>query len=132
MSTNDGTERKPAAIGLRATVDFASDAKGHQAARSFFTNDLTLDQQAKMAALFQRLADFGKIHNREKFKKLVDSHNIYEFKHNQIRIGCFQCGKVWFLTHGFIKKKDDWPPAEVTRAERIRTEHLAKRLKIVP
>jgi hypothetical protein len=127
MPELDGKGKSPAAVGAAATVDFATDANEHQLARSFLADELTSEQQIKMVALFQWLADFGKIVNREKFKKLSGTDNIYEFKHNQIRIGCFQSGRYWYLTHGFIKKKDDWPPTEVARAERIRTEHLSRK-----
>ncbi len=101
-------------------------------ARSFVEDELTSDEQAKMAVLFQWLADKGKLHNKEKFKKLVGSANIYEFKHKQIRIGCFQSGRNWFLTHGFRKKRLDWPKVELARAERIREEHITRKPKLRP
>ena len=74
--------------------------------------------------LFERMADHGRINNREQFKKVAGY--IFEFKRHQIRIGCFQVGRTWFLTHGFIKKADEWPASELQKANDIRIEHLAK------
>jgi phage-related protein len=59
------------------------------------------------------------------FKKL--DGDIFEFKRHQIRIGCFQVSRRWFLTHGFRKKQDKWPKVELDRAKQIRLEHLAAR-----
>lgn len=121
------------AIGQKCSVRYAVDAGRNHPAADFMENELTEEEQSKMVALFQWIADAGKICNLEKFKKLTGCENIYEFKHKQIRIGCFQSGNSWFLTHGFRKKRRDWPKDEIERAERIRSEHLkqANRLKSV-
>jgi len=87
-----------------------------------FYDRLSESRKAVFLALFQRMADHGRIHNREKFRK-VEGH-IYEFKKYQHRIGCFRERQTWFLTHGFVKKSDRWLPQEIERANRIRTEHL--------
>jgi phage-related protein len=79
--------------------------------------------KAKLGALFQRMADSGRIHNVQKFKKVEGM--VFEFKSFQIRIGCFQERREWFLTHGFMKKQDKWPRRELERAQTIRDEHLA-------
>ena len=89
-----------------------------------FIEKLDERDQRSLATLFERMAEHGKITNEEKFKKLTGS--IFEFKKFQIRIGCFQVGRNWYLTHGFRKKKDHWPPAELDRAEQIRREHMAR------
>jgi hypothetical protein len=60
-------------------------------------------------------------------KKERDS--IWAFKSCQIRIGCFQDGNEWVLTHGFVKKCNNWPKSELERADRIRAEHLARKKK---
>lgn len=80
--------------------------------------------RAKMFALFKRMADVGTIRNKQQFKRVEGK--IYEFKRHQVRVGCFQIGNSWVLTHGFIKKKDKWPRTEIDRAERIMKDHLSQ------
>lgn len=92
-----------------------------------FIEGLDVSDQRKLDTLFRRLAETGKIFNKEQFK-IVEGH-IFEFKRYQVRVGCFQIKTRWLLTHGFIKKQDKWPKAELTRANRIRTEHLERERK---
>lgn len=91
-----------------------------------FLDEIKISDQAKMLALLQRAADMGwmNINNAEKFKKIADGW--FEFKCHQIRMPCYCSGRNLILTHGFIKKKDDFPPSEITRAELIKSEHEAK------
>ena len=76
----------------------------------------------RLSVLFQRMASEGKIWNNEQFKQVSDK--IFEFKRYQIRIGCFQQGNTWVLTHGFVKKENRWKKTEIERAVRIMREHL--------
>jgi len=110
------------ARGEWGTIEYAVRDNGTRPAEEFLRSRDPSDR-AKLAALFRRLADFGRIDNRQKFKK-VDGE-IFEFKCFQIRIGCFQQGRTWFLTHGFVKKQDKWPKSELARAETIRREHMS-------
>ena len=87
-----------------------------------FIEELGAKDLRKVTALFQRLADQGQIRNREKFKKVEGK--IFELKSFQIRIGCFQEHRTWFLTNGFWKKRDSWPTSKVKLAKDIREEHL--------
>ncbi|MFH0983410.1 MAG: type II toxin-antitoxin system RelE/ParE family toxin [Planctomycetota bacterium] len=89
-----------------------------------FIEDLDEPDQRKLDTLFRRMADTGKIFNREQFKQVAGK--IYEFKRFQVRVGCFQVGNRWILTHGFIKKGEQWPRSELERAERIMNEQLAR------
>jgi hypothetical protein len=93
---------------------------------SDFLDGLSVRDQAKMIALLQRAADMGwmNINNAEKFKKIADGW--FEFKCHQIRMPCYSNGRDLILTHGFIKKKDDFPPSEIRHAELIKAEHDAK------
>jgi hypothetical protein len=68
----------------------------------------------------RRIVDVGKILDHDLYQ---DVGNI-EFKRFQVRVGCFQVGNRWLLTHGFIKKTHKWPNSELKRAERIMQEHL--------
>ena len=87
-----------------------------------FLEELPEKERMRFVTLFQRMADTGRIHNEEQFKKEQDK--IYAFKRGQMRIGSFQIEERWLLTHGFIKKCSRWPKAELDRAERIMNEHL--------
>ncbi len=59
----------------------------------------------KLTALFDVIAENGKINNPQKFKYLTDG--IYEFKtYGGVRVLCFFDGHcIVVLTHGFMKKK---------------------------
>lgn len=109
------------ARGAWGEVRYAVDAHGEMPARDF-VEGLSNADQAKVLALFQRIADVGKIANREKFRK--ERGEIFAFKSHQIRIPCFRQGGAWYLAYGFIKKGDRWKPEELDRADRIREEHL--------
>jgi hypothetical protein len=87
-----------------------------------FIESLSEGDLMKLLALLKRAADMGpiNINNREKFKKL--ENDLFEFKVFQIRIPCFYDGRSIVLTHGFKKKQDDIPPAEIKRARRIKDE----------
>lgn len=92
-------------------------------ARVFVMSQSTSDQ-AKLFALFQRLAAFGVINNREKFKKVED--DLWEFKSFQLRIlGGFRPGHFFVLAHGVRKKQDHLSKADIVTARRILTEHDA-------
>lgn len=89
-----------------------------------FLDGLDEGDLAKLTSLFQRMADEGKIWNREQFKKLEGP--IFEFKSFKIRMPCFRSGCQWVLTHGFWKKKDKIEPVEISRAKRIMKEDLER------
>ncbi len=83
-----------------------------------FLRELRLEDQIKMQHLFDWSAR-DLIANREKYK-LLDA-GIFEFKSKQIRMPCFESpGGLLVVTHGFIKKKDEAPPAEVRRGKEIK------------
>ncbi|MGA2774168.1 MAG: type II toxin-antitoxin system RelE/ParE family toxin [Bryobacteraceae bacterium] len=86
-----------------------------------FYDGLKDADKAKLNKLFERLGDHGKILNEEKFKKIDDT--FFEFKSFQIRMPCFfHRGRLVIITHGFRKKTEKIPPAEIKRAERIKGE----------
>lgn len=91
-----------------------------------FLDGLKLSDQAKMVALLKRAADMGwmNINNAEKFKKIATGW--FEFKCHQIRMPCYCSGRDLILTHGFIKKKDDFPVSEIRHAELIKGEHASR------
>jgi hypothetical protein len=110
--------------GSRCTVAYARDASGRLNAADFLESEQVPEKdKARLLRQFELVAN-GHTTNREQFKK--EQGNIYGFKSYQARVAAF-FGKngFLFLTHGFMKKKDKWPPTEIERAERIRTEHTA-------
>lgn len=112
-------------IVLRGSVRTIACAKcldGSMPADEFLAN-LPESDRRKMAHLFLRMTTYGQICNSEKFKRERD--RIWAFKTGGIRVACFQNGVVWFLTHGFIKKKGKWPTEQLDRADRIRNEHIS-------
>lgn len=109
--------------GTMRTIEYATCSNGSKPAKEFVEN-LNDSDLRKLMTLFRRMADTGKIFNREQFKQVEDK--IFEFKRFQIRVGCFQLEHRWLLTHGFIKKGDRWPASELERAKRIREEHIER------
>lgn len=123
---NGKAEEHVAAKGSWGTVNYAICSNGKSPAKEFVESREESDKR-KIAALFQFMANSpsGKISNDEKFSH--EDGAIWSFKAFQIRLPCFQDGKSWIVTHGFIKKKDKWPPGELERAKRIRNEHLERK-----
>lgn len=90
------------------------------AAKAGFEN-LNDAHAAKVSALFQRLADFGVIANREKFKSLGKrGADLFEFKSFQDRfIGNFRPGKRFLIAAYTRKKKDKLDPTVIKRAVEV-------------
>lgn len=122
-----------AASGRWGVVLWGLDASGDSPARAFYLEQSKGDQ-AKLAALFQRLADFGRIENREKFKQLGDlakgeARSLWEFKSFQLRfLGNFRPGYRFVISWGLRKKADRLSPEDMQRAVKLLAEHdLANR-----
>lgn len=113
--------RPTAYSGLQFTIAYAV-CLDHSRPGEKFYDELGDRDKAKLNKLFEHLGDHGKISNEEKFKK-IEGTEFFEFKSFQIRMPCFFIpGKVLVITHGFSKKGDKIPRAELKRAERIRQE----------
>jgi hypothetical protein len=113
--------RRPVAYsGQRYTIVYAVCLNEESPGEEFY-DQLKDSDKAKLNKLFEYLGDHGAIRNEEKFKKIDES--FFEFKSHQIRMPCyFTPDGLVIITHGFVKKKDKMPPAELRRAERIRSE----------
>ena len=111
--------------GLERTVAYASDRAGRRWALDFLQHEVGEAEGLQLRHLFTQLADIGRIPSPRKFRK--ERGDIWAFKTaSGARIAAFQSGRVWYLTHGFIKKQDRWPSNELERAERIRWEQLQR------
>ncbi|MCL4784816.1 MAG: type II toxin-antitoxin system RelE/ParE family toxin [Bryobacterales bacterium] len=111
--------------GQRLTIAYARDENGCAPGAEFF-DGLSVSDQAKLHALFVLLADKQATSNREKFGDLGDG--LYEFKSFQIRMPFAYARQergVVLITHGFHKKKNKTPQAEIERARRILREDSA-------
>lgn len=113
--------------GPASTIAYAVDANGTMPAKEFLESargkDAPTEQElAGLRQAFKVMTQQGRITNDEQFKK--ERGEIFGFKKYQARMAAFQVGNVWYLTHGFKKKRDKWPESELDRANRIRDEHL--------
>lgn len=92
-----------------------------------FLDRLGASDRRKLDVLFEMLGDHGRISNREKFRKLADTEQIWEFKSFQIRLLCFFApGKLVLLAHEVIKKKDKHKKPDVKIAEERRQWYLSQ------
>src|SRR5262245_761464 len=116
-------QERVAARGSWGTVEWAFNALRELPARAFFLT-LSDGDRRKVMALFQRLAEFGRISHIEKFKALGKAGlGLWEFKSHQIRfIGDFREGKRFLVAHGLWKKKDNLDRADIEHAARVLRE----------
>jgi hypothetical protein len=103
-------------------VELARTANGRFPAKKFLDGLSKLDRE-KILRIIKRLADEGKVANRQQFKK-IEGEEFFEFKNFQIRMPCYfhADGRV-IITHGFIKKGDSIEPEQIDRMKRIRGEY---------
>jgi hypothetical protein len=113
--------------GRKITIEFATRANGQTPAKDFYDNELSEEERTKLIPPFRRLADDGHVANRERFKKVEGTKELWEFKLHQVRMpGFFLPGGRFVLTHGLRKKRDELPRQEIEIAEAIRTEHIKR------
>jgi phage-related protein len=85
-------------------------------------DSLDYSKKAKILKIIKRYADFGRISNREQFKKVEGC--IWEFKAYQTRIFMYHCAKGCVaLTHGMTKKGRKIPHGEIAKGIRIKKEY---------
>ncbi len=83
---------------------------------SCFFKSLNMQDRAKTIALFERMADIGKIYDKAKFSH--EEGEIYAFKPQPNRfLSCFWKGKRIIVLTGFIKKSQKVPKKELKRAK---------------
>jgi phage-related protein len=110
--------------GSRCNIGYALRCNGQTEAKEYIEN-LNDTIQASFAALFRRIKE-GEILTQERFRKLQDSDDIFEFKHRKgHRIPTFKYKGTWWLTHGFLKKGQKTPKTQIRRAEQIKKEHMS-------
>jgi hypothetical protein len=130
-------ERPVLCRGASRDIVYAVCANGTLPAREFYES-LSDADQSKFDALFLRMAEYGEIHTKEKFRPRVGEavctvrgktvrYAVAEFKiHSgggQRIMACLD-GRQWVLTHGF--QKGSKLKTEVNRAQRILFEDLSR------
>jgi hypothetical protein len=104
------------------TVELAFTANGKCPTKKFLDGLHNLERE-KISRIIKRLADKGKLANRQQFKK-IEGEDFFEFKNFQIRMPCyFHANGRIIITHGFMKKGDSIEPEQINRMKRIRDEH---------
>ncbi len=123
MVRDDDTWLEFVAKGDKRDIVYAVRANGQKPARDFI-RELEIGEQARFMAVFKNLCDTGRL-REHKLKKLhTKEGQAWEFRSHDWRIGAFQDGRLWVLTHGFPKKSQRTPKNEIDMIERIRREHL--------
>lgn len=123
MVRQDDTVLEFVARGGKRDIVYAVRANGQKLARDFI-HDLDVGERARFMVVFKHLCDTGRL-REHKLKKLhTKKGQAWEFRSHDWRIGAFQYGRLWVLTHGFPKKGQRTPKNEIDMIERIRREHL--------
>src|SRR5437660_7540029 len=106
-------QRPIALAGPVRIVVYAVCANGTSSPGFDFYQGLEDKDKAKILTLFKQMAEFGRIANRERFKK-IEGTDFFEFKNFQTRMPCFMLsGGLVVITHGFRKQKDRIDPAQI-------------------
>lgn len=101
-------ESRIAASGGWGTVVWAVDKSGKSPVRDYFRR-LKASDRAKIQAVFNRLANFGRVQSQERFKKLGERNGfaLWEVKSFQYRfIGTFSPTREFVVAHGLQKKQN--------------------------
>lgn len=112
--------------GLVRIIAVARDSKGVAHVLAYFADDIDAEDAKRIRHTFVVIGDHGEIGANEKRFKKMEGQDFCAFKGHQARVAAFRRGDVYYLTHGFTKKSDPWPKAEIARALRIMAEHLER------
>src|SRR5688572_1196496 len=118
-STSRSSQESPPSdvlvTGKLRTVAFACASKGHAHAIAYLEAECPAKDKKHLLHVMCVLCDL-----REKATKRTEFHNenkgVHALKSFQALVACFPDGDVYLLTHGFTKKSDNWPPAELAHA----------------
>ena len=111
-------------IGQKFTVEWFYDNNGKSIAYDFFMES-SENIQDKLFILIKRIAEFGKISDKTKFRNEGDG--IYAFKPQPDRyLSFFTDKKKIIITNGFKKKTDKLPKSEKKTAMDYRKDYLER------
>lgn len=101
-------------------------------AKEFIEETINDSEYTKLFTLLEHINQKRGIPwNREKFRDLTEvsykGKNFLELKPTkEVRIGCFyEPGYQLYLTHGFHKKRGDWPDNQIQRLKEIYDDYLS-------
>ncbi len=109
--------------GKWGNIEYAINKNGGMPAKEYI-EAMDTRERIKIETLLKRMADEGRIYGEGRFRKIKGTNSIFEFKSGRHRLFCFNSGKSWILTNGFIKQKMKTPKIDIARAEKIRKEHI--------
>ena len=99
-------------------------SNGQCQARDYYET-LNVADRAKALALFQRMANVGRIYDKTKFNKEKDE--LWVFKPQPHRFFCFFVkGRKIIIVSAYQKQGHKAPQREITRAENLRIEYTKR------
>jgi phage-related protein len=114
-------------VGKYFTVEWYYDEAGYSSAFEYFLST-TQVQKRKFLVLVKRIAEFGKIFDKTKFRNEGD--NVYAFKPQPDRyLSFFMKDKKIIVTNGFCKKTDKLPKSEKELAIQYMQDYLNRKNK---
>lgn len=132
------------ASGVWGTVACVVRRNGNTPALEFLTtvcrgiNEKGKDQpqstaEAVFMQLFDRMANSGILLSASfKHEKGALRTFRHKVKNQQIRFPCFQDGSSWLLTHGFVKKTQEWEESQFRRAGELMVEYGERKKEAAP
>jgi hypothetical protein len=115
--------------GQKLQIEFAIRSNGTMPAKDFYDNDLSDAERRKLLPPMVRLAETRLVSNKEHFKKIEGTEELWEFKSHQVRlIGFFLPGGRFVLAHGLRKKQDRLAAKDIKLADEIRKEVSGRKI----
>lgn len=110
--------------GQEFTVEWYYNAQGKSPALEYF-NELIEDQKDKTFYLIQRLADTGKITNKEKFN--YEGDHLFVLKPSPDRFFCFFFeGAKLIITNAYKKQSQKMPQREKKLALKMKDDYVSR------
>ena len=110
--------------GSKFTIEWYFDRNGNCQSREYLL-DLDSTSQQKVFYLFKRMADFGRINDKTKFRNEGDS--IFSFKPQPERfLSFFVKGNKIIITNAYRKKTNKIPKNEKEKALKCKNDYLKR------
>ena len=110
--------------GRAFTIEWYVDEEGSSPARQYYEG-FSIERRVKFMRLIRLMGEFGKIHDKTKFRNEGDQ--IYAFKPQPNRYLCFFfTARKIIITSGFHKKSDKLPKGEKERALKYRRDYVRR------
>ncbi len=113
-------------------IDYYTKANGECPLEEFLNHPDQKNDLPFILNKIDQLAEFGNMLGKPHTRKLVDSIFELRLKTNRgiYRFPFFyEQNKVIILTHGFLKKAEKTPVAEITRAQKYKNDHFERKKK---